>query len=154
MDAVEPNRVWLEFGVATGGTLRMLAQHAPVIYGFDWFRGLPEDWRDGDGGLQEPRGKFACSLPHDIPANAYLVIGLFESTLPDWLTEHSGPFGFVHIDCDLYSSTKFVLEQLEPHLDGTVIAFDEIGPFPAGDYHEGRAWREFLARGTYEAKLL
>jgi len=151
---IEADRPWLEFGVACGATLRQLAEHAPLIYGFDSFEGLPEDWTDERGGLQEPKGKFACHVPDELRSNTYLVIGRFEDTLPKWLVSHGQPFGIVHIDCDLYSSTKFVLDQLEPFLDGAVIAFDEIRGFPAGEYHEGRAWAEFLARGPYVARLL
>lgn len=151
---VEPNRIWLEFGVAGGATLRELAEVAPVIFGFDSWGGLPEDWYDKDGNLQEPKGKFQCDPPSNLPGNAVLIKGMFQDTLPKWLGRVKYPFGLVHIDCDLYSSTKFVLEQLEPWLHQTVIAFDEIGPFPAGDYHEGRAWREFLAKGKYTAELI
>lgn len=158
---IEPDLPWLEFGVACGATLRQLAEHAPFIYGFDWFKGLPEDWRDYNGNLQDPKGKFACSVPQDLPENVQLVIGRFEDTLPEFIhMEHVAlapmlpRFGFVHIDCDLYSSTKFVLDQLEPYLDGTVIAFDEIRGFPAGECHEGKAWCEFLLKGTYAARLI
>lgn len=152
---VAPNRIWLEFGVAGGATLRQLAEVAPVIYGFDSWEGLPEDWCDINGNLQDEKGKFRCDPPSDLPANAHLIKGLFQDTLPGWLKKcPDRSFGFVHIDCDLYSSTSFVLSQLENHLDNTVIAFDEIGPFPAGDYHEGRAWREFMAKNKYEARLI
>lgn len=153
-ESIEPDRAWLEFGVASGTTLLELAEDAPIIYGFDSFEGLPEDWLDENGGLQEPKGKFACEMPRLLPFNAYLVIGRFENTLESWLKDHPGPFGLVHIDCDLYSSTKFVLEQLEPYLDQTVIAFDEIRGFPAGIYHEGRAFDEFIDRGKYNTRLL
>lgn len=151
---VEPDRPWLEFGVANGNTLRQLAEYAPVVYGFDWFNGLPEDWRDENGNLQDPKGKFRCDIPKDLPKNAVLIVGLFQDTLPQFLGEESWKFGLIHIDCDLYSSTKFVLEQLEPHLDEAIMAFDEIRGFPAGKYHEGRAWTEFINRGKYSVRLL
>lgn len=148
------NRIWLEFGVASGDSLRRLSQYAPFIYGFDSFEGLPEDWTDENGGLQEPKGKFACDPPKDLPINAQLVIGRFEDTLPIFLSSKPKSFGLVHIDCDLYSSTKFVLDHLEPCLDGTILIFDEIRGFPAGEYHEGRAWQEFMDKGTYNARLI
>ena len=45
----------LEFGVFSGGTINYLAKKMPtkIIYGFDSFQGLPENWRDGF-----PVGKF------------------------------------------------------------------------------------------------
>src|SRR5690348_7685500 len=92
---VEPGP-WLEFGVSSGDTLRQLAVHAPVIYGFDWFEGLPEDWRDADGNLQDPKGKFKADIPTDMPPNVFLVVGLFQDTLPKWIKEHPVNFGFVH----------------------------------------------------------
>lgn len=153
---VELNRTWLEFGVAYGHSLKELALHAPIIYGFDSFKGLPEDWRDAEGRIHQPAGAYACPFPTNLPDNAYIVQGLFQDTLPDWLQEHHNgePFGFVHIDCDLYSSTKFVLEQLEPYLDKTVVAFDEIKGFPATDNHESAAWLEFMDRGKYSAQFI
>lgn len=151
---IEPNTIWLEFGVAEGNSIRELAKAAPLIYGFDSFEGLPEDWRDENGGLQEPKGKFRCAQP-TVPDNVIIVPGLFENTLPKWIANWNvGLLGFVHIDCDLYSSTMFVLDQLEPYLSKVVIAFDEIGPFPAGAYHEGRAFAEFMSRGKYRAQDL
>ena len=38
-----------EFGVYKGGTINYLAHKMPnsIIYGFDSFQGLPEDWRKG-----------------------------------------------------------------------------------------------------------
>ncbi len=145
---------WLEFGVAYGNSLRDLATVAPFIYGFDSWNGLPEDWRDDKGGLQEPRGTFCCDPPRHPPLNSALVIGRFEDTLPAFLKVNRGPFGFVHIDCDLYSSTKFVLNQLHDYLDNVIIAFDEIRGFPAGEHHEGRAFAEFLDKGRYSATLI
>lgn len=155
---VQPNRTWLEFGVAGGATLRQLAIVAPTIVGFDSWEGLPEDWCDEKGNLQDEKGKFRCDPPSNLPPNVRLEKGLFQDTLPTfircWANTKNEPFGVVHIDCDLYSSTKFVLDHIGPYLDKTVIAFDEIGPFPAGDYHEGRAWREFLKEGKYNATLI
>src|ERR1700761_7111976 len=49
----------LEFGVASGRTIRHLAaQTARRISGFDSFQGLPEAWRTGF-----ERGRFAQPLP-------------------------------------------------------------------------------------------
>jgi hypothetical protein len=152
---VLPKRPWLEFGVATGHTIRFLAaQTTAAVYGFDWFQGLPEDWRDAEGNLMHPAGTFACPVPDGLPANVELVIGRFEDTLPGWLSEHGQPFGLVHIDCDLYNSTRFVLDALEPWLDGAVVAFDEIRNHPAYVHHEQRAFDELLLRHKFGCELL
>jgi len=62
----------LEFGVFTGGTLRIIAEArgGRDVYGFDTFTGLPEDWR-----LGFPAGTFAVEELPDVPG-AQLVQGL------------------------------------------------------------------------------
>lgn len=125
----------VEFGVATGRTLRIISKHMPVT-GFDSFDGLPEDWRPGF-----PAGFFACPAP-DIPG-AELVVGLFADTLPHWTPP--APIGFVHIDCDLYSSTVTVFDHLEL-APGCIIVFDEFHGYDGAELHEQRAWEEFLDR--------
>jgi hypothetical protein len=61
---------------------------------------------------------------------------------------------FVHIDCDLYSSTSFVLSTLAPRLDGATVAFDELLELPEYEAHEGRAFAEFLSGGGWQAEHL
>jgi predicted O-methyltransferase YrrM len=133
----------LEFGVATGATLRIIADAvAPdrTVAGFDVFTGLPETWRTGF-----PAGEFAQEPP-DIPG-ATVIAGLFEDTLPAFLAETDEPIAFMHVDCDLYSSTKTVLdltgERLAPD---AVLVFDEFFNYPGWRQHEYRAWTEFLER--------
>lgn len=132
----------LEFGVASGRSLSIIAQHLPVT-GFDSFEGLPEDWRDGF-----PKGTFACEAPN-IP-NAQLVMGWFEDTLGPWVSTHQDKLanlGLVHVDCDLYSSTKVIFDHLEPYLKrGCIIVFDEYHGYPGWPEHEHKAWTEYLAR--------
>ena len=53
---------------------------------------------------------------------------------------------FLHIDCDLYSSTKTVLTQLSPAIRaGTVVVFDEYCGYDGWEDHEARAWSEFCS---------
>ena len=134
--------LFLEFGVATGSTLQVIVENAPAgqVYGFDCFEGLPEHWRAGFG-----VGTFATDQLPDVPG-AELVVGLFDQTLPGFLGAHDGPVAFLHLDADLYSSTRTVLEALAPRLvAGTVIQFDEYFNFPGWEAHEHRAWTEFVA---------
>nr|WP_245992421.1 class I SAM-dependent methyltransferase [Prauserella muralis] len=142
----------LEFGVATGNTLRGIARQrgGERVYGFDSFEGLPEAWLAGI-----PAGTFARKDIPEIPG-AELVVGLFEDTLPKFLAEHDGPVDFVHVDSDLYSSAKTVLEHVGPRLrPGSVLVFDEYFNYPGWQEHEHRAWLEYVERtGTrfaYEA---
>lgn len=128
----------LEFGVASGYTLREIAAVRPVCYGFDVFTGLPEFWRTG-----YDQGAFAGDLP-DV-GTAQLVVGLFQDTLPTFLAEHPEPFAFVHMDGDLYSSAKTVFDVgFDRFVPGTVIHFDEYFNYPGWEEGEHKAWLEFL----------
>jgi hypothetical protein len=123
---------FVEFGVASGRTLRQLAAMRPTI-GFDSFAGLPEDWRP-----EYPRGTFAQK---DIPIvpNAAIVVGLFENTLPKI---HVG-VALAHIDCDLYASAKAALAWVKEHaIPGCVVVFDEFFGYPGAEHHEEKALRE------------
>ncbi|MGY1804697.1 class I SAM-dependent methyltransferase [Blastococcus sp. SYSU D00922] len=135
--------LYLEFGVHTGSTLRTIAELAPAgsVYGFDSFEGLPEDWR-----TQFTAGAFAVEELPDVPG-AELVVGWFDQSLPGFLEAHPEEVAFLHLDADLYSSTKTVLDAVEPRLrPGTVLVFDEYFNFPHWEEHEHRAWTEFVAR--------
>ena len=133
----------LEFGVYTGASLEIItaARETGGVYGFDSFKGLPEEW-----GVDFPAGAFAVAEPPEIPG-AELVVGWFDETVPGFLTEQAGPVDFLHVDCDLYSSTKTVLDLVGPRLKpGSVIVFDEFFNFAAWKEGEYRAWTEYAER--------
>jgi hypothetical protein len=137
----------LEFGVYSGKTLTEIARSRKGVdvYGFDSFEGLPEHWRAGF-----PEGTFGGEMLPDGPPvveGAELVVGWFDDTLPKFLETHPGPVAFLHVDCDIYSSTKTVLELVGPRLrPGSVVVFDEFFNYPGWQGHEFRAWREFVAK--------
>jgi predicted O-methyltransferase YrrM len=134
----------VEFGVAGGTTLKIIAETVAKdhkVVGFDVFTGLPETWRTGF-----PAGEFAQEELPDVPG-ARLVVGLFEDTLPRFLGEIDEQIAFVHLDVDLYSSTKTVLRKLGDHLaPNAVLLFDEFFNYPGWQRHEFRAWNEFAAQ--------
>jgi len=145
LHAVAVDGHYLEFGVFTGGTIRYIARciGSRTIHGFDSFEGLPEAWSGlGLGGKTfDVKGR----LPR-VPGNVTLHRGYFDKSLPQWLTDHPGQVAFVHIDCNLYSSTKTILDLLAPRLaKGTVILFDEYFNFPGWEQHEFKAFQEFVA---------
>lgn len=132
----------LEFGVYRGSTLTVIAQarDGKDVYGFDSFADLPEDWRS-----RFPAGAFAVNAVPTVQG-AELVVGLFADTLPGFLLEHPGPVAFLHVEADLYSSTRTVLEHVGPRLRlGTVLLFDEYFNYAGWEQHEHRAWQEFVA---------
>jgi len=125
-----PSGLIIEFGVSDGGSLKPLAQVAHQfgrkVYGFDWFKGLPEEWGPNRIGTFTTGGRAPNCGP-----NVEIVEGLFQDTLPGFLATHPEPMAFVHIDCDIYSAAAFILEHIEGRLQpGTILAFDELI-----DYH-------------------
>ena len=136
---------YLEFGVFTGGTIRFMAKRVggAVIHGFDSFEGLPEDW----GGFQLGKSAFDVGgrLP-SVPENVKLYRGWFDQSLPPWCAENSGPIAFMHIDCDLYSSTKTIFDLLGDRLQpGTIILFDEYFNYANWRNHEFKAFQELVS---------
>src|SRR5690606_24419694 len=119
-----PAGIACEFGVSHGETLRRIcAVRRSQVFGFDSFKGLPDDWVRGPTAILE-EGAFSCAPPQ-VPCE--LVIGLFEQAIPAWKREHGGSVQFLHIDCDLYRSTRDVLFGLNERIvPGAHIVFDEL----------------------------
>lgn len=142
VSVADPAGLFLEFGVATGRTIGAIATaHQGPVFGFDSFEGLPEDWYEG-----YRKGHFARSDLPQVPPNVTLVKGWFQDTLPMFLAENEGPVAYVNIDCDLYSSSSFVLKHLaDRFVPGTVIQFDEYFNYPGWRGHEFKAFQELVA---------
>lgn len=134
----------VEFGVYSGYSLAIIAEHMPVI-GFDSFEGLPEDWREGfPKGAFDLTGEAALGMDLLPPAHAMIVPGWFADTAP---TFPFPPLGLVHIDCDLYSSTVTALEAVTPYVDAnTILVFDEYHSYPGAEDHEERAFIEWVVK--------
>ena len=133
----------LEFGTYAGNSINFLAKLKPgaKFFGFDSFQGLPERWTAGTraGGLST-----GGRLPR-VRGNVELVTGFFEDSLPKFLQRYpDDPVAFIHVDCDLYSSTWTVLKNLKSRLQiGTVLLFDEYYNYAEWREGEYRAWMEF-----------
>ena len=145
-----------EFGTFCGYTAKLIAERMelfqfedknPALHLFDSFEGLPDVsaddtelshevaqgiWLKGSMGLV-PKGidqyiqkKLAKILSHE---RVHVVKGFFEQTVSKHFKEKSCKKArLVHVDCDLYSSTKCALTALfENDLvqDGTVFIFDD-----------------------------
>lgn len=133
-----------EFGVFQGDSINHFAKKLPVVYGFDSFEGLKEDWK----GWVCPKGTFDLKgkLPK-VAKNVHLIKGWFDATLPDFLKQHPGPFAFVHIDCDTFEATQAVLDLIGPHLvPGTVLIFDEYFGYRGWQIGEFKAWSDYTKR--------
>lgn len=140
----------MEFGVGDGETLSIIATQR-MVHGFDSFQGLPEDWR-----LGFPKGKFsdAKHFKDELSKhpNIELYEGWFSETLPAYVKKHrlrlsQDGIAFIHIDSDLYSSARTVLEQLTPWIvSDTLILFDEFWNYPGWRNGEFKAWMEWARK--------
>lgn len=136
-----------EFGVGRGDSINYLARglrrRAEVVYGFDSFEGLKEDWKGGP----KARGAFSTggSLPRVEP-NVQLIKGWFDGTLPAFLKTTAKPVSFVHIDADTYEATREICALLGPRfVSGTIIVFDEYFGYRGWRLGEWKAWQEYVS---------
>jgi predicted O-methyltransferase YrrM len=81
-----------------------------------------------------------------VPNNVHLNKGWFDATLPGWLAANPGPIALIHIDCDIYSSTKTIFDLIADRIaPNTIIVFDEYFGYPRWQDHEFKAFQEFVA---------
>jgi len=135
------SNTWAEFGVERGLSALVIQAWLPEdgkLYLFDSFEGLPEPWY-ADKGIGHRKSP---GIPEFADARIEIKIGLFADTLPldDLL-------GFVHIDCDIYSSTKTALAGISV-APGTIILFDELWGYGAGENSD--AWKEHEYKALME----
>ena len=138
----------LEFGVFDGNTLNFISclLKNDTCWGFDSFEGLPENWITDKNKLKIKfkKGHFKTNIPI-VNKNVKLVKGYYNETLSDWVKNNLIPIKFLHIDCDLYSSTKTIFQELNSIIvTGTVIVFDEMYHWSEDKYNN---WKE----GEYKA---
>jgi hypothetical protein len=131
--------MFLEFGVFQGKTITICANYLPNItfHGFDSFEGLPEEWdllMPGNTAIskfkQIPAGHFAVDKLPTVPKNVLLHKGWFNESVVPWKKQYITPnsyISFLNLDADLYSSTIYVLNELNDYIKpGCVIRFDEL----------------------------
>ena len=156
----------LEFGVYEGSSIREIAKYVPkqqVIFGFDSFQGLPGFWRTGF-----EKGKFGMKggePPLFQERNIQIIKGLFEDTCDSFFRRHNAQnrtIAIIHIDCDIYSSTKTIFEALQKYVHKgsllskeTVLVFDELLCYNGFEKHEMLAFFEFLQKNpTLEYEII
>lgn len=157
---------YFEFGCWGGRTFRMAFDHHGVHFEnlmhfwlFDSFSGLPQlteidrhpTWKAGDYCTPlEDFLKIADSA--GIPRERYTVCeGYYQETLTPELSARLAAqtrAGLVYIDCDLYESTRLVLNFIRPLLQsGTVVCFDDYYCFSGqADRGEQLALKQFLQK--------
>lgn len=145
------DKLYCEFGVYMGRTINHIASKTEqTIHGFDSFEGLPENWRTGF-----PKGTFDMTGLPAVRPNVKLYKGWFNESVPVWAKEHPGPIAFLHLDADLYSSTKTVFDLLGDRIQpGTVLQFDEYFGYPGWQQGEFKAFQEFVQARQIEFEYL
>lgn len=129
--------MFLEFGVYQGRTINICSDLRPNnhFYGFDSFEGLPENWKLADTNKHSritsvDKGHFAVDELPQVNDNVTLIKGFFDVSLDPWIYQHldnQSTISWLHIDSDLYSSAKCVLNKLNKYIaPGTIIRFDEL----------------------------
>jgi O-methyltransferase len=155
---------YFEFGVYNGTSLTCMYRELADLdlshvrlFGFDSFEGFPADAAAEDEGRWQP-GR--CCSPFDFTVAALREEGVDLSRVtlvPGWFSDtlcaetrrahRIQKASVIMVDCDLYSSTKAVLEFCEPLIaDEAVVIFDEwtISRFPDKILGEKKAFLEFL----------
>lgn len=160
---------YLEFGVWRGRTFAAacyLARRSKLnmkFYAFDSFLGLPKnDERDIAGYQWFKEGRYTYTERDFLSNirrsganmnNVIAVRGFFQDSLKpsNPLLANLRKAAVVWIDCDLYSSTREVLDFITPHLQyGTLVFFDDWFAFRADpNAGEQRALREWLGRNPH-----
>lgn len=134
------------------------------IVGFDTFTGLPDSgehprWEEGmfsknysgDNPLLKLDEKIELETIYKIFEECEvnkpdLIKGLYQITLSENIPKKYNKAALIHIDCDLYESTKSIFDVIEPTLqDGTIILFDDWFCYKGSPIKgEARAFNEFL----------
>ena len=151
LDKISFKGIICEFGVFKGKSVNYIARKsAQEVHAFDSFDGLPETWLS-----YYKKGHFAVKKMPVFEKNVVVHKGLFDDTLPQFVIENDENISFLHIDCDLYSSTKSVFNLLNKKIvEGTVIIFDEYFNYPFWEHHEFKAFQEFVSEHGLEYEYL
>ena len=146
------NSLFMELGVFTGHTLSLINQNTEntIVYGFDTFSGLPEDWAESSGNILYNKNAFATSIPVDTDKNTFIV-GKVEDTLLDFLKEKNQKIKFIHLDLDLYSASKYALNTIFDYLeDEAIIVIDDVYGLPSWEEHSIKSLSECFDESKYD----
>lgn len=124
-DSLPPGAM-AEVGVYNGGTSRFLARLYPDrrLYAFDTFADMPLILEPFEEKHHQP-GKFAPT-PDTVEwleqsPNIIVRQGIFPATVAGL---HDERFALVHLDADLYATTREALDYFWPRLDGFLVIDD------------------------------
>ena len=158
--------VYYEFGCHSARTFSSAIRASKELgifddfkfYAFDSFEGLPKTSEE-DGSFKT--GTFKTNLAEFKEkvymqsnfriADKNIIPGFYSDSLSKELQDTLPKAGVIHIDVDLYSSAKEVLNFIAPLIvDGSVLLFDDFYCFPAGsNMGEERALNEFIETNNH-----
>lgn len=134
----------LDLGVWIGWSTRLISDACDrMVYGFDTFSGLVEDWQVEDHVVK--RGTFSISdpfaqrfirdtgvsfhdgLPDALGRKVQFIRGSTYDTLAPFLAGRpAAPIRLLHMDLDTYESCLHALETCKDHfIPGSILVFDE-----------------------------
>lgn len=145
LGSVRADGMYLELGVGTGRTTKYIAPKVKdILFGFDSFLGLPEDWHRSTDVVKA--GHYSMhGEPPRLPPNVVVMPGLFEDSLPHFLHHKKDKCAFIHVDVSLYKSCKTVLDNLGDRLTiGTVVCFNSLYGPDLMIWDEMKAFLEFV----------
>ena len=157
---------YLEFGVYRGSSFvtayqsaRRHGLHGMRFFAFDSFEGLP----DGEGDVHS-KGEYVCTeetftqiaTKAGVPRDVLQVVGGFYDQTLNASTKSERALqkaSVVYVDCNLYSSTKLVLEFIEDLIDvGSILMFDDWHVFGRdnSEFGEVKAFSEWRLKDCFE----
>lgn len=153
VNRIKDGDIGLEFGVWHGTSINHFANTLPDnrFHGFDSFEGLPEDWI-----ARHPKGTFKVDRAKlKFAPNVVIHEGWFDQTLPPFLPDAENT-GFIHIDCDIFSSTETILTLLEGviRVKKPLLLFDEFYNYLGFEDHEFLAFMNFIERTQLPFEIL
>jgi hypothetical protein len=162
----DSDELLLDLGVWIGWSTRLISDASGrLVYGFDTFEGLVEDWqiddqmliKSGTFSLSEPLAQHLIAdtgvslhdgLPDALGRKVQFIKGSTYDTLAPFLADRPGaPIKLFHMDLDTYESCLHGLETCKDRfVEGSILVFDEYLVTNA----EMQAFYEFQSRYELE----
>lgn len=162
-----------EFGVYNGNSLYKICNYLRLnphvigkdvnVYGFDSFEGLPKEENGmpvfakfGEGAYKAEKNDITIEIvAQSVYPNSYVIKSWFDKLAESRIKYFAlKPAILVHIDCDLYISTKQALKFIYDNSlvsPGTLLAFDEFESVGCNG-GEKKAFMEILEKYQYNAE--
>jgi len=158
----------LEFGTWKGQTVDMISDFTDkIVYGFDSFEGIDYQWGELDMNKfkldkiptkvnkLDKNKKCNTGVISEFNKNVCFINGFFEDSLPKFLEENRRKITFLHVDCDIYESTKTIFDHCGNLISNDcIIIFDELINYPNFESHEIKAFYEWVSKNDIEFEWL